>query len=778
MAKKKNYSSSFSQEDDAQAQQVFENYQQIADSLHTSTSQEQAEAALASINNLPVSAQMALLITLSKEHHSKAADVLLAINELSPNKDIRKEARRSLIRLQEARIYPQWHPPARQPLAINIPAASQQFWKGFVTDTRASGAVQLILCFHEGENSRQARILGFFLDFIHDGVKEFFTRIDSKRSIDELAAELLNLPGVETKPCSLARGRRLLLEALAVNQQHSTLPHRDYRLNSSLIARLILEPVDLEEDDDLDDEDEFEDEDEINLDDMAPDEVVVNFVEFWVGGDYDLAYELLSTDSPIREGLSKEDWVERREAWAEEALPDDLEPNFIYEREVPESGLWLPNSLSTSRSSTNKVFEVGWSIELDETSSDDTLPELPQATAIYEETDRRWFWTSYTLVQEEDKWRIQTITDEGASVLALPLPELQQRAKENDQRLEEFYEQHQANDPDAHEHAGELLWRVMRGVYFRDALIKHLPLERSLYEEAVAPLILFGLYERSLVYMEPLTERFAENRAENLRGLAAVYTELSAKYIEEEDDEQADFFQERAEESLRQSLTIEDSAAAHISLAELLLEDDERLDEAEEHLNQAKALNSDPDEEAHIELHLGQIAMEREQYDQALSHYQRVTEIQPDNAENWSSLAEAYTKLGDISEAEANYRHAIELQPDNEDLWYSLSKVYSDNHEPDRAIEVIEEGIDANPESGILNVYLASIYLENGDVDQAEIFLDRAEELDPGLEMLPTLRQLLNVTKSMQLRKKPRPPTINRGATGGNKPHKGKKKKR
>src|SRR5215831_12963762 len=185
MAKNKQTPSSFSQEDNAQAQHVFEHYQQIADNLHTSIDQMQAEAALTEINTMAEGAQMALLRALSRERHSDAADLLLAINELSPIKDIRKEARRSLIRLQEARIYPEWNPLVQQPLAIQVPADPLQFWKGFVTDTRGSGAVQLVLCFHEGENSRQARILGFFLDFIHDGVKEFFTRIDSKRSIEE-----------------------------------------------------------------------------------------------------------------------------------------------------------------------------------------------------------------------------------------------------------------------------------------------------------------------------------------------------------------------------------------------------------------------------------------------------------------------------------------------------------------------------------------------------------------------------------------------------------------
>jgi hypothetical protein len=41
---------------------------------------------LAEINDMPEGAQMALLKDLSKQHHTDAADVLVAINELSPIK--------------------------------------------------------------------------------------------------------------------------------------------------------------------------------------------------------------------------------------------------------------------------------------------------------------------------------------------------------------------------------------------------------------------------------------------------------------------------------------------------------------------------------------------------------------------------------------------------------------------------------------------------------------------------------------------------------------------
>src|SRR5436853_4721521 len=147
MAKKKNMPISVSQEENTQVQHLFEQYHQIANNLHASKDQTQAETALTEINNLPENAQIALLKELSKENQVDAADVLIAINELSPLKSIRKEARRSLIRLEGAKIYPGWNPPVSHTPAFQFPASNPpRFWKGFVTQSREEGEIQLILC--------------------------------------------------------------------------------------------------------------------------------------------------------------------------------------------------------------------------------------------------------------------------------------------------------------------------------------------------------------------------------------------------------------------------------------------------------------------------------------------------------------------------------------------------------------------------------------------------------------------------------------------------------
>ena len=771
MAKKKHLSPHISQEDTIQAQRVFKQYHQIAEKLRTSTSRTQVEAALAVISALPASVQMALLKMLSREPHTDAADILHAINEVSSVKEVRKEAKRALIQLQEAKISPQWSLPAEQPTAIEVSVVGNapRFWKGSVTDTRESGEVQLILAWEQGNDYKEVRVLGFLLEFWRDGVKDCFTRVQSKRSFENFLERMIaEMPGVKSKNCSLAGGRRLLLEALAVNQKMGTLPHRDYRLNQSLINQLVLEhealDEDEDEDEDEDDEEELESEESdfdedtddddggdgeepISLQDLDPGQVVTTFVNSYIDGEFDTAYELLASDSSLREGLSQEEWIDRRDTWLDEANPGDLEPNLLFERKPQKSKLWLPNVFSADKSPASKVIEAGWSIEMEETPLSETLPELPQATAVFEETGRHWFWASFNLIQDQGQWRIQSITNEGSNAQERSIEELRTTIREHFNGIEDIASKHKPTDKNALQYAEDMVQHLMLAVFHSDALIKKAPDDPSVYEEAAAYLLSFGLNERGLVYLEPLTRRFTENRAFNLEQMANAQRDLSEKYFEMEDDERGERFLELAEQTLTELLALEDTFAVRIALAEVLIERDERLDEAEEHLHRASTFTTDPLDVAHIELHLGEIATEREQYEEALQHYQRVVELKPDDADALTNLAIAYEKLGDLEEAEANYRHAIKLRPDDPDLYYVLSTIFAKHEQPDRAIEIIEEGLSEIPDSAVLNIYLATLYLDHGDARQAEIFLKQAERIDPDASYVQMFRGIFNLTR-------------------------------
>src|SRR5438067_1689246 len=92
--------SSLSQEDTQQVQHLLAQYHHIAETLHSSSNRADVEAALKPFDALSEAAQLAAMKALSKETTADAADMLTAINTLSTSKEIRKEARRSLIRLE------------------------------------------------------------------------------------------------------------------------------------------------------------------------------------------------------------------------------------------------------------------------------------------------------------------------------------------------------------------------------------------------------------------------------------------------------------------------------------------------------------------------------------------------------------------------------------------------------------------------------------------------------------------------------------------------------
>jgi len=155
-------------------------------------------------------------------------------------------------------------------------------------------------------------------------------------------------------------------------------------------------------------------------------------------------------------------------------------------------------------------------------------------------------------------------------------------------------------------------------------------------------------------------------------------------------------------------------------------------------------MTSNSADQAHIEMHLGQIAEERELFEEAVGHYQRVAEIQPNLASSWINLAKAYAGLNNLQTAENHFRHAIDLDPTNIDSYYDMSEMFEKSGQPERAVEILEEGLDKNPDSADLTVSLAVLYIQREDYEQAEIFVERLAQLDPDYEALPILRGMLS----------------------------------
>ena len=88
-------------------EQHLEQYHQLARELRESNDIDQIASALASLINIAHADQMAYLKALGQQDSSDAADIAQAMYNIAPDKEVRKEARRTLLRLEAQNIYPQ-----------------------------------------------------------------------------------------------------------------------------------------------------------------------------------------------------------------------------------------------------------------------------------------------------------------------------------------------------------------------------------------------------------------------------------------------------------------------------------------------------------------------------------------------------------------------------------------------------------------------------------------------------------------------------------------------
>ncbi|MBO0781441.1 MAG: tetratricopeptide repeat protein [Ktedonobacteraceae bacterium] len=729
MSPKKNITPTLSEEERSQVQSLLEQYHQLAGQLHNSANQQEAETALSPLTAISEPAQLALLKALARENHTDAADLLAAINAFAPSKEIRKEARRGLLRLETAHLHPQWTPPVEHAPIISLRQPNQpRFWKGWVSQTREEGEVELFLAWEQGYDYTEARQLIFLLDFWQDGVKDCIVTIESKRRADEHANEMrakLN----SVVDCTLAEGRRLLEEALSVNEWRGTRPHEDYRNNLPTINNLLLQNPDLGEDRGL----TFIDPE------LMEQEVSVNFLGGWSMGDYGLTYDLLSPSSPLRADLTRDEWIEQHRAWAGEAHPARMELSFIREGEANQGLILLPGS---AQSSTRKEVEVGWSLELLDTPLSGTLTEMPLGTSVNKETGRHWFWNRFTLTREQNTWRIQRISDEGARPQGLPVAELQQRIEEHGQAISNIMER---TTPDR-DSLQEIAWRFAHTLHYYDALIALLPLDYQVLQDAYSCAATTGNNERMYVYAERMLQRFPNDRVANLRNLGAALISIAYKYNDPSLQERQNHLLERAEETLRQATAEDQSGLSRALLAELLM-NRQRYDEGKEELLKAREQVSSPRDETVIEAMLGNIALDEEHPDEAIQHYQRVTELSPDYPGIWLNLGLAQREQGQLAEAAASYKRAIAIDPQELRAFTELIALNMNQGYKEEAREIAQQGVNANPTSATLHALLATILFDLNNARDAQRELQMAEALDPNDQLVQAVRQQVSKIK-------------------------------
>jgi tetratricopeptide (TPR) repeat protein len=734
------------QADETQVQLLFARRQALAKELHGCTSRVEAQRLLADVFAADRATQMALLKTLARTRDSAAADLLLAAHELAPLKEVRKEARRGLIQLAGAKVYPSWTPEP-EPAAVGGVAVENapRFWKGLVAEMREAGELQLTLCWEYGVEYSEARMMSFLLDFWREGVKDFFTDTGTKRYIEDRLKEMRQRTRMaETEAgdeehatyvdCTLAEGRRLLNEALDVNRWRKTEPHKDFRQALPLVQRLVLHAGEVGEDRGL----------TFISRGLEPDMVAANFAGAWAMGDYGLCYDLLTRDSPLLEGHSRAEWIELRRRWADEAHPMRFELYFLTEREQSsQSGLWLPTSVLSARAAGSKEIEMSWSLQLADTPLSGTLPEMPLGTTVYKETGRHWFWTVYVVEQQQGEWRLARIRDEGAAIQALPLDELQRRVQENDEAIQKIMREHQPSEPDAQKYFDEIVRRSWQILSLDDARLVRNPLDKAIYEDAYGRAMSLRAVERAAVYAEELVRRFPNDpdHLSTRQRLGAVQVALAERFGSLGLNEQARHFMELGEATLRDTLSTHDPLS-YVLVAELLVSQGKEED-AEKLLLEAREFAQERDAQAQIEFDLAHIAVNQERFADAQRYLERLAEISPNYPSLWAMLGYAQREQGNFAEAEIAFKRSMEEDPTEVRAYAELGTLYVDRNELDKARDVFSQGIRALPQSAHLRALMAMVYIEKGDQRRAREYLQEAERLNPDLEIVQAIRELL-----------------------------------
>ncbi len=153
-----------------------------------------------------------------------------------------------------------------------------------------------------------------------------------------------------------------------------------------------------------------------------------------------------------------------------------------------------------------------------------------------------------------------------------------------------------------------------------------------------------------------------------------------------------------------------------------------RIAEAIEHYQKAIEINPDYTD-AHY--NLGIALGEKGQLDEAMAHYQKAIQLKPDYADAYNNLANILAKKGQFAEAIVHYQKAIQLNPDYAEAHYNLGAVFGVRGQLDEAVEQYRKAIQLKPDYADVHGNLANVLATQGKLDEAIKEYQRTLELIP-----------------------------------------------
>ncbi len=229
---------------------------------------------------------LAFLVERIAEEDSPQAATVLEVVATQPEtpEHVRERARVARDALAERGIVP-------------APPGEERFFSGWVQRGRERGEQILVLGWRMPSGGLEALV--FLLDWRGDGLKDFYRTRDMQEAEWR---ELLTHNGEKGAPLTeitLVQGQSLIEAALAESKRFSRPAPREYKLESRVIERRVLESGAASSSEDM-----LATQESLIAPTLSPEQVVTAYVAALHHRDYALAVLLLSPEHPLRAGRS------------------------------------------------------------------------------------------------------------------------------------------------------------------------------------------------------------------------------------------------------------------------------------------------------------------------------------------------------------------------------------------------------------------------------------------------------------------------------------------
>ncbi len=132
-----------------------------------------------------------------------------------------------------------------------------------------------------------------------------------------------------------------------------------------------------------------------------------------------------------------------------------------------------------------------------------------------------------------------------------------------------------------------------------------------------------------------------------------------------------------------------------------------------------------------VHTNLGHALANQGRMDEAMAHYQKALEIQPNYVEAHNNLGYAFACLDRFDEAMAQYQEAVEIQPDCVEARYNLGNALARLDRFDEAITQYRKALDVRPDYAEAHNNLGYALANRGRMDEAMAQYRKALEIQP-----------------------------------------------